>query len=155
GRGSYGIAAASNAYFGKPVEQLSVAEGALLAALIQQPSGLDPAVNPEGALERWNWVLDGMVTIGALSPQERAAQVFPATVPPEQARSQNQTTGPNGLIERQVQRELLDLFNIDEQTLNTQGLQITTTIDPKAQQAAESAASEYLEGQEPDRRTAS
>ena len=75
-------------------------------------------------------------------------------MPPEQARSQNQTTGPNGLIERQVQQELLDLFNIDEQTLNTQGLQITTTIDPKAQQAAESAASEYLEGQDPDMRTA-
>jgi membrane peptidoglycan carboxypeptidase len=154
GRGAYGIGAASKAYFDKPVEQLTVAEGALLAALIQRPSGLDPAVNPEGAAERWNWVLDGMVDIGALSKQDRAAQQFPPTVPPEQARSQNQTTGPNGLIERQVTNELLDLFNIDEQTLNTQGLQITTTIDPKAQQAAEAAASKYLEGQESDMRTA-
>ena len=85
GRGAYGIAAASKAYFDKPVEQLNVAEGALLAALIQRPSGLDPAVDPEGAAERWNWVLDGMVEIGALSPQDRAAQVFPPTVPPEQA----------------------------------------------------------------------
>ena len=75
-------------------------------------------------------------------------------MPPEQARSQNQTTGPNGLIERQVTKELLDLFNINEQTLNTEGLQITTTIDPKAQQAAEDAASEYLDGQDPDMRTA-
>jgi len=154
GRGAYGISAAAKAYFDKPVEQLTVTEGALLAALIQRPSGLDPAVNPESAAKRWNWVLDGMVDIGALSKQDRAAQQFPVTVPPEQARSQNQTTGPNGLIERQVQQELLDLFNIDEQTLNTQGLQITTTIDPKAQQAAESAASEYLEGQDPDMRTA-
>ncbi len=154
GRGAYGISAASKAYFDKPVEQLTVAEGALLAALIQRPSGLDPAVNPEGAAERWNWVLDGMVDIGALSPQDRAAQQFPPTVPPEQARSQDQTTGPNGLIERQVTQELLDLFNIDEQTLNTQGLQITTTIDPKAQQAAEAAASKYLDGQDPDMRTA-
>ncbi|KUI22206.1 penicillin-binding protein [Mycobacterium sp. GA-1285] len=154
GRGSYGIAAASKAYFNKPVEQLDVAEGALLAALIQRPSALDPAVNLEGATARWNWVLDGMVEIGALTPEERAAQVFPATVPPELARSQNQTTGPNGLIERQVQAELLELFDITEQTLNTEGLQITTTIDPKAQQAAEEAASEYLEGQDPDMRTA-
>ena len=153
GRGSYGIAAASKAYFDKPVEQLTVAEGALLAALIQRPSGLDPAVNPEGSAKRWNWVLDGMVDIGALSPQDRAAQQFPPTVPPEQARSQDQTSGPNGLIERQVTKELLDLFNINEQTLNTQGLQITTTIDPKAQQAAEKAASKYLEGQDPDMRT--
>ncbi|WSE58773.1 transglycosylase domain-containing protein [Mycolicibacterium sp. ND9-15] len=154
GRGSYGIAAASKAYFDKPVEQLNVAEGALLAALIQRPSALDPAVNLEGATVRWNWVLDGMVEIGALSPQERAAQVFPATVPPDLARSQNQTTGPNGLIERQVQQELLDLFDINEKTLNTEGLQITTTIDPNAQQAAEEAASDYLDGQDPDMRTA-
>ena len=63
-----------------------MSEGALLAALIQRPSTLDPAVDPQGAAERWNWVLDGMVTIGALSPADRAAQVFPATVPPDQAR---------------------------------------------------------------------
>jgi membrane peptidoglycan carboxypeptidase len=154
GRGTYGIAAAAKAYFHKPVEQLDVADGALLAALIQRPSTLDPAVNPEGAARRWNWVLDGMVETKALSPSDRAAQVFPPTLPPEQARAANQTTGPNGLIERQVTKELLDLFDIDEQTLNTQGLQITTTIDTQAQQAAEKAVATYLEGQNPDMRAA-
>ncbi len=154
GRGAYGISAASEAYFDKPVDQLNVAEGALLAALIQRPSTLDPAVDPDGAAERWNWVLDGMVETDALSPGERAAQVFPPTVGPEAARAQNQTSGPNGLIQRQVIRELTELFNIDEQTLNTQGLAITTTIDPQTQQAAEDAVSEYLDGQDPDMRTA-
>jgi membrane peptidoglycan carboxypeptidase len=154
GRGAYGIAAASKAYFNKPVEQLTVADGALLAALIQRPSTLDPAVDPEGSAARWNWVLDGMVTIGALSRTDRAAQVFPQTVPPDQSRAESQTTGPNGLIERAVTRELLDLFNIDERTLNTQGLQITTTIDPAAQEAAEKAVNKYLEGQDPDMRAA-
>ncbi|MGH3578216.1 MAG: transglycosylase domain-containing protein, partial [Mycobacterium sp.] len=154
GRGAYGISAASKAYFDKPVEQLTVSEGALMAALIRRPSTLDPAVDPQGAEERWNWVLDGMVEIGALSPKDRAAQVFPTTVPPDQARAQDQTTGPNGLIERQVTKELLDLFEIDEQTLNTQGLQVTTTIDPQAQKAAENAVSKYLEGQKPDMRAA-
>jgi membrane peptidoglycan carboxypeptidase len=154
GRGAYGIAAASKAYFNKPVEQLTVADGALLAALIQRPSTLDPAVDPQGSTRRWNWVLDGMVTIGALSPTDRAAQVFPQTVPPDQSRMESQTTGPNGLIEREVNRELLDLFNIDERTLNTQGLRITTTIDPKAQKAAENAVNKYLDGQDPDMRAA-
>jgi membrane peptidoglycan carboxypeptidase len=154
GRGAYGIAAASKAYFNKPVEQLTIADGALLAALIQRPSTLDPAVDPQGSAARWNWVLDGMVTIGALAPADRAAQVFPQTVPPGQSRAESQTTGPNGLIEREVTRELLDLFNIDERTLNTQGLQITTTIDPKAQEAAEKAVNKYLEGQDPDMRAA-
>ena len=154
GRGAYGISAASKAYFGKPVEQLTVADGALLAALIQRPSTLDPAVDLPGAQHRWNWVLDGMVDDHALSPTDRAAQQFPPTVPPDQARVQNQTSGPNGLIERQVTRELMDLFNIDEQTLNTQGLQVTTTIDPQAQKAAEDSVSKYMEGQAPDMRTA-
>ena len=154
GRGAYGIGAASKAYFDKPVEQLTVADGALLAALIQRPSALDPAVDPDGAVVRWNWVLGGMVEIGALSPTDRAAQVFPPTVPPDQARNQNQTTGPNGLIERQVQKELLELFDIDEQTLNTEGLQVTTTIDPTAQAAAEEAVTDALDGQEPDMRSA-
>ncbi|WP_370483290.1 transglycosylase domain-containing protein [Mycobacterium sp. pUA109] len=154
GRGAYGIAAASEAYYGKPVEQLNVAEGALLAALIQRPSTLDPAIDPKGAAERWNWVLDGMVETGALSASDRRGQVFPPTVPPEAARAQNQTSGPNGLIQRQVTKELLDLFNIDEQTLNTQGLQVTTTIDPKDQKAAEDAVGKYLDGQDPDMRAA-
>jgi len=154
GRGAYGISAASKAYFNKPVEQLTVADGALLAALIQRPSTLDPAVDLPGAQHRWNWVLDGMVDIGALSAKDRAAQVFPPTVPPDQARAQNQISGPDGLIERQVTRELMELFNIDEQTLNTQGLQVTTTIDPQAQKAAEDAVSKYMEGQAPDMRTA-
>jgi membrane peptidoglycan carboxypeptidase len=154
GRGTYGISAAAKAYFDKPVEQLTVAEGALLAALIQRPSTLDPAVDPDGAAERWNWVLDGMVDVGALSPTDRAAQVFPPTVAPDQARAQEQTTGPNGLIERQVSKELLDLFDINEQTLNTEGLQITTTIDPRAQKAAEQSVSKYMDGQDHDMRAA-
>ncbi|MDT5146968.1 MAG: hypothetical protein QOC58_1613, partial [Mycobacterium sp.] len=154
GRGAYGISAAAKAYFNKPVEQLTVSEGALLAALIRRPSSLDPAVDLKGATDRWNWVLDGMVETKALSPSDRSAQVFPATVPPDLAREQNQTSGPNGLIERQVTKELMDLFNIDEQTLNTQGLQVTTTIDPKAQQAAEKAVTKYLDGEDPDMRAA-
>ncbi|WP_366526282.1 transglycosylase domain-containing protein [Mycobacterium sp.] len=154
GRGAYGIAAAAKAYFDKPVERLTVSEGALLAALIQRPSTLDPAVDFRGAAARWSWVLDGMVATGALSPADRAAQVFPPTVPPDEARTQNQTTGPNGLIERQVIKELLELFAIDERTLNTQGLQVTTTIEPTAQRAAERAVAKYLEGQDPDMRAA-
>ncbi len=154
GRSAYGVGAASKAYFGKPVEQLNVAEGALLAALIQRPSTLDPATDLQGATKRWNWVLDGMVTMGTMSKEERAQQVFPVTLPPDQANTANQTVGPNGLIQRQVTKELLDLFNIDEQTLNTQGLQITTTIDATAQKAAEAAVSKYLDGQDPDMRSA-
>src|SRR5690606_17458729 len=87
GRGAYGVAAASRAYFDKPVEELNVAEGALLAALIQRPSTLDPAADPQGAETRGNWALDGLGGSGALSPQGRAAQASPPTVAPELARA--------------------------------------------------------------------
>jgi len=48
----------------------------------------------------------------------------------------------------------LDLFNINEQQLNTEGLQVTTTIDPQAQQAAQDAVAKNLDGQDPDMRSA-
>ena len=81
GRGAYGIQAASQAYFGKDVKDLSVAEGAMLAGTIQSPSRWDPAKNPEKSNERWNFVLDGMVAQGWLPAADRAQQKFPAFLP--------------------------------------------------------------------------
>ena len=66
GRGAYGIQAASQAYFGKDVKDLTVSEGAMLAGTIQSPSRWDPAKNLEKSTERWNFVLDGMVAQGWL-----------------------------------------------------------------------------------------
>ena len=96
GRGAYGISAASKAYFDKPVEQLTVAEGALLAALIQRPSGLDPAVNPEGAAET--------VELGARrhGRHRRAVAARPcgATVPADGAAGAGPLAGPDHRPER-------------------------------------------------------
>ena len=79
-------------------------------------------------------------TIGALSPARPCGAGVPADgAAGSGAARRTRRPGPNGLIERQVTKELLDLFNINEQTLNTEGLQVTTTIDPKAQTAAEDA----------------
>ncbi|QCQ94035.1 penicillin-binding protein [Rhodococcus sp. SGAir0479] len=153
GRGAYGIAAASQAYFGKPVEELSVAEGAMLAAIIQQPSGLDPEFNPTGAQSRWNYVLDGMVDSGTLSAADRAAAQFPQAIPSAEVDNGSGGSGPEGLIKQQVLQEL-SASGISEQDLNTEGLQITTTIDPQAQKSAIDAVDTYMEGESPDLRTA-
>jgi membrane peptidoglycan carboxypeptidase len=153
GRGAYGIAAAANAYFDKPVEELTVGEGAVLAASIQQPSLLDPETNPQGARDRWNYVLDGMVEIQRLDPSERQGMEYPEVRPLSSLNADTATPGPNGLIRAQVLRELSEL-DISETTLNTQGLQITTTIDPLAQDAAVSAVENNLSGQPEDLRTA-
>ncbi|AMY22918.1 Penicillin-binding protein 1A [Rhodococcoides fascians] len=155
GRGAYGIAAASTAYFGKSVDQLSVEEGAVLAATIQQPSGLDPEVNPTGAQSRWNYVLDGMVSQGQLDATQRAAMQYPQWVPISQVDSGDAAdAGPNGLIKAQVLREL-SAVGVSDQDLNTEGLQITTTIDPRAQAAAVEAVDNNLQGEPSELRTAS
>ncbi|WP_244976320.1 transglycosylase domain-containing protein [Nocardia huaxiensis] len=154
GRGAYGIDAASKAYFGKPVGELNVAEGAVLAAVIQQPSNLDPEKNPTGAKDRWNYVLGGMVDMGNLSAQDKASMQFPQVIPAADAAGENTTdNGPEGLIKRQVLKELT-AAGISERQLNTEGLSITTTIDPTAQQAAVDAVAKYMDGERENLRTA-
>ena len=153
GRGAYGIAAASTAYFNKPVEDLTVEEGALLAGVIQSPSALDPLNNFESSERRWNYVMDGMRELGAIDAQHRANAVFPQVVEDHQGIEQTVGDPTNGAIRRQVLAELAQ-SGIDEQMLNTRGLKITTTIDPTTQNAVVDAARTNMQGQNADNRTA-
>jgi membrane peptidoglycan carboxypeptidase len=79
GRGAWGIQAAARAYFGKSVEELTIAEGAVLAAVIKDPTNLDPRNNPTGAQNRWAYVLDQMVDKGLLARAVRVKQSYPIT----------------------------------------------------------------------------
>ncbi|MBM4635216.1 penicillin-binding protein [Rhodococcus hoagii] len=153
GRGAYGISAAATAYFGKPLADITVAEGAVLAAVIQSPSSLDPATDPEALQARWNYVLDGMVTMSALASTERQSMVFPDALPTAPNADSGAAPGPEGLIRAQVLRELAE-SGVSEQDLNTEGLQITTTIDPTAQQAALEAVADTFDGEPENLRTA-
>ncbi|MFE6922461.1 transglycosylase domain-containing protein [Nocardia sp. NPDC057663] len=153
GRGAYGIDAAAKSYFGKPVQELTVAEGAVLAATIQLPSMLDPEKNPEGARTRWGYVLDGMVSGNNLPATERQSMQYPQVVTLASLGDKSLDSGPEGLVKNQVLEEL-SKAGISEQQLNTEGLQITTTIDPKAQEAAVNAAQSKLEGEPENLRTA-
>ena len=145
GRGAYGIAAASQAYFNKDVTALTVPEAAVLASSIRSPSFYDPATNIAAAQERWRYVLDGMVTIGALSPSDEATLKYPKVAAVKDV-SGSVTSGPNGLIKTQVLAELNSL-GISEQDVQTEGLKITTTIDPQVQRSVVSAANGQLEGE--------
>ena len=140
GRGAYGIEAASEAYFGVSVDKLDVSQGALLAAVIKSPEYFDPAVNAAAAKGRWDYVVDGMVSTGALTQAQRAALKFPATI--TQKTQSSATAGPMGLVWKQVQAELGE-HGIDAAEINTKGLRIYTTIDPKAQQDATQAIADH------------
>jgi membrane peptidoglycan carboxypeptidase len=70
GNDCYGLGAAAHRYFGKPAEQLSVAEAALLAGLVRSPSRYNPVKYPDKADERKRDVLEAMLRAGFLSPDE-------------------------------------------------------------------------------------
>ena len=79
GRGADGIQTAAQAYFGTGVENLDVAQGAVLASVIRGPSLYDPGLGPEQLAlvkERWVYVLDGMVDSGWLTASARASLTF-------------------------------------------------------------------------------
>ncbi len=78
GRGAYGVQAAAETYFGKPVADLSVAQDAIIAALIQQPSTYPLQQYRPELTARWNYVINGMVQMGNLSAAKAAALKFPA-----------------------------------------------------------------------------
>ncbi|NLE82531.1 MAG: penicillin-binding protein [Rhodococcus sp.] len=153
GRGAYGVDAAAHAYFDKPVGDLTVEEGAVLAAVIRSPSYLDPEANPDELEARWNYVLEGMVEMGVLGTQNREDMELPQAAPANRPTDATTAPGPEGHIRDQVLGELA-AAGVSEQTLNTEGLQITTTIDPAAQAAAVESVHETLEGEDPNMRSA-
>jgi membrane peptidoglycan carboxypeptidase len=144
GRGAYGIEAASQAYFRKDVQNLTVSEAAVLAAVIRSPSRLDPAKNLAQAQTRWNFVLDGMVSQGWLSPVDRSVGMYPQTVPPSAAPGQP-TDDRAHIIDRVM--EELEKQGISRAALAVNGGKIVTTIDPRAQQLARDAVQTELRGQ--------
>ena len=135
GRGAYGPATAAKAYFGlDDISQLTVQQAALLVGIFPSPSNWDPVKNPERAQERYEYVLQSMVDMGYLSAEEAAAQPqMPATVVQEEGQ---QYSGPNGYLLHAVRREVRDRTGLDDDQIATQGLKITSTIDPRLQQAA-------------------
>jgi penicillin-binding protein 1A len=70
GHGSYGVAVAADNYFGKSVEQLNLAECALLAGLVQAPSKTSPLQHPQLAKRRQEYVLNRMAEEGFISPEQ-------------------------------------------------------------------------------------
>ncbi|GAA2396698.1 transglycosylase domain-containing protein [Streptomyces glaucosporus] len=144
GRNSYGVQAAAQAYYGKDAADLTTAEGAYLAALLNSPNLYDVAAHPENrerALARWNYVLDGMVAEGWLKPSERADMTFPAPGP---AKPPHGLSGQRGYIVEAVNRYLTGNGILSERRLSRGGLRITTTIDRRKQRAMVEAVEKEL-----------
>ena len=142
GEGAYGLGAAAKRYFDKTVSQLTVGESALLAAVINLPTSLNPYDHLDAALARREVVLDAMVELGWIDPSTaiRAAEE-PVALAPRGAADRMRYP----YFTDEVRRSLLDnpaLGDTPEDRWNLVtggGLRIFTTLRPDVQEAAEVA----------------
>jgi len=142
GRGAYGVQAAAKAYFNTDAKDLTVEQSALLAGVIPAPSRFDPRVEPEQAERRWNYVLDRMVADGYVDAADREGMEFPKV---RKYKQSDTYAGPQGYLLAMVRKELVERSVLTEDEIDTAGLRITTTIDPRIQEAAEEIIKEIPE----------
>ncbi|HWB65848.1 MAG TPA: transglycosylase domain-containing protein [Mycobacteriales bacterium] len=142
GRNAYGIQAAAKAYFGRSVSQLTTAQGALLAAVINGPGIYDPQINPHAAHARWDYVINGMVTEHWLSARHAKRLHFPATQ--QNAATTGCSRGYKAFICNAVRDELITDDGITQAQWELGGLKVVTTINRKAQHAARDAENQFV-----------
>jgi penicillin-binding protein 1A len=130
---SYGVAAAAEFYYGKTLDQLTLAESAMLASLPKFPSSGNPLSNPDRALERRNYILGRMRELGLVTPDEYKA----AVAEPERAHPHE----PAIEVEAPHLAEMARQFAIERfgPDALTNGYIIRTTIDTRLQDAANAA----------------
>ncbi|MFL5254953.1 MAG: penicillin-binding protein 1A [Rhodopila sp.] len=142
GLGAYGVAAAGQAYFNKPLDKLTIAEAAFLAALPKAPNNFNPFKYPDAARNRRDYVLDRMAEDRVITPQEAAAAKA-EPIAPSVFRRPPPIPGADWFSE-EVRRELVTRFGADMTTQG--GLMVRTSLDPVLQTAAERALRDGLMG---------
>lgn len=138
GAGAYGVEAASQRYFGRPVSEITVAEGAMLAALPKAPSRYNPRRFPDRAIQRRNTILELMRREGALSDADASiAKAYPLRL----NRSARGAGDPAPYFVEWVRTELERRFGPQ---VYENGLRVLTTLDLDMQGAAERAVERQL-----------
>jgi penicillin-binding protein 1A len=133
GQRAYGVAAAAEAFFGKPLEKLDVAEAATIAGVPKAPSRYNPIVNPELATARRTYVLRRMRELGYID----AATAEAANRQPMQARAHAPLFDVEAPYVAEMARlELRQRFGANAET---NGYKVYTTIDGRLQTAANRA----------------
>ncbi|WP_161225775.1 transglycosylase domain-containing protein [Streptomyces sp. SID8352] len=144
GRGAYGIQAAAQAYYGIDAKDVTAAQGAYLASLLNAPSQYDVVAHPENtaaARARWNYVLDGMVKQRWLTATERAGLTFPE---PKASTASTGMSGQRGYVVGIVKNHLIQNGIVDETEFERGGYRITTTLRKNKQDAFVRAVDEKL-----------
>ena len=133
GQRAYGVGAAAEVYFGKPLQTLSIAEAATIAGIPKAPSLLNPVSSIERSTERRAYVLRRMLELDFISNDEYQVAVATPVV--------SRLHGPQvelraPYVTEMVRAEMVERFGLDAYT---DGYKVVTTIDSRLQRAADSA----------------
>jgi membrane peptidoglycan carboxypeptidase len=158
--GVYGIGTAAGHYFGVPIEKLDLAQGALLAGMVQNPRKYDPTAHPAASVARRGTVLTRMTQLGYITDAQRAKATreplhLQVTTVSSGCEAPGVTApffcdyvrryledGPAGAALGETRQERQEL-------LLAGGLTIRTTLDPKVQQAAQGAVDSRVPAGDP------
>ena len=130
GNRAYGVAAAANIYYGKNLDELSIAQIAMIGGLPKAPSRYNPVVNPERALSRRNYVLSRMRALNFITAEEYESERQMA-VTAERQLSRVEVQAP--YVNEMVRAEIVQQFG---EEAYSRGLNVYTTIKNKLQLAA-------------------
>jgi penicillin-binding protein 1A len=139
GNQAYGVAAAAQTYFSRRASQLTVAQAAMIAGLPQAPTSYDPLRDPDAALARRNEVLDAMYTNHALSRGAwEYARRRPLGLDPGTLYKTIHEPYFFGYVEQQL------VSHYGQRLVESGGLRVRTTIDPRLQRLAQQTIAKHL-----------
>src|SRR5690606_15498511 len=133
GNRAYGIEAAAQIYYGKSIQELSLAQLAMIAGLPKAPSRYNPVVNPERSKERRDWIIGRMYRLGKIDQQ----RYLDALAEPVDARLHIPTPELNApYVAEMVRAEMVGLYG---SAAYTEGFNVHTTVPSDLQSFANSA----------------
>ena len=138
GNRAYGIEAASQVYYGKPIREISLAQMAMIAGLPKAPSRFNPLVNPTRAMERRDWILGRMYGLGRID-QQRYKEALAEPINVSHHVPTQELDAP--YVAEMARAEMVGRYGSDAYT---EGFHVTTTVPSDLQQAANSAVREGL-----------
>ncbi|MCR5028867.1 MAG: PBP1A family penicillin-binding protein [Fibrobacter sp.] len=138
GGGNYGFQAASDFYFGKPLDSISIPQMAILAGMLQRPEGYRPDRHPEAAFERRNTVLYAMQAAGYISKEDYKRYI---EEPVETVK--HKVGNGSGLYYYEEIRKFME-NKYGQKSLYADGVNIYSTIDPNIQAFAEEVEKKHI-----------
>lgn len=139
GNRSYGVHAAAQVYYGKKIQELNLAQMAMIAGLPKAPSSYNPLANPERAKIRRNWILNRMLELGFITSDEHLI-AYQAPITASYHDEVSELYAP--YIAEMARQEIIGKFGTEAYT---SGMKVFLTVDSKLQEAANNAVIKGLD----------